>query len=41
MEDPPLEPHNMSRFLVSAEAAQLPFHIALNKCELVRRVPAL
>lgn len=35
-DQPPIEPRNMSRFLISAEAADLPFNIALNKADLVR-----
>eukprot|EP00241_Pyramimonas_parkeae_P001206 CAMPEP_0114240802 /NCGR_PEP_ID=MMETSP0058-20121206/9296_1 /TAXON_ID=36894 /ORGANISM="Pyramimonas parkeae, CCMP726" /LENGTH=546 /DNA_ID=CAMNT_0001353291 /DNA_START=36 /DNA_END=1676 /DNA_ORIENTATION=- len=34
-DQPPIEPRNMSRFLISAEAADLPFNIALNKADLV------
>jgi len=32
---PPLEPHNVSRFLVTAEAARLPVTLAFNKADLV------
>jgi ribosome biogenesis GTPase len=35
LDNPPLEPYQVSRFLISAEAAAMPFSIVLNKVGLI------
>ncbi len=37
LEQPPLEPENMTKFLVTAEASGLPVSLGLNKADLVER----